>query len=90
MAPNTNRMWPVTEEQRPRYVRAQDVEPGQHLWNPYGGPIGHFVVASQARPAPDGTVEFDAADGRTGRFRPNFHLIINWAAMDAQTEREPE
>ncbi len=79
----------MTEQERPRSVEAQHVEPGQHLWNPYGGRLGHFVVASEARPSPDGHVEFEIADGRTGRFRPDFHLYINWPAMDAQAEREP-
>jgi hypothetical protein len=54
-----------------------------HLWNAYGGRLGHFVVAGEALVAPDGNVELPLADGRTGRFPPDFHLFINWPAMDA-------
>ena len=28
----------MADEDRPRKVAAQDVQPGMHIWNPYGGP----------------------------------------------------
>ena len=69
---------------RPRSIKPGEVTPGMHLWNPYGGRLGHFVAASQARVAPDGNVEIDLADGRVGRYRPNFQLHVDWTATDAE------
>ena len=53
------------DEERPRRVAAQDVQPGMHIWNPYGGHQGHAQVASAARAAGD-HVEFDTTDGSRG------------------------
>jgi hypothetical protein len=79
------------EEERPRSVAACDIKPGMIVWNPYGGSRGRLVAASEVRERPDGTVEFDAADGRTGHFRPQFRLRPDWPAMDrAKTEEERE
>jgi hypothetical protein len=66
-----------------RSIHASDVRPGMVVRNPYGGARGRFLVASEPRPRPDGTVEFDTADGRTGRFRPQFRLYFD----RAETER---
>ncbi len=78
-------------EQGSHRIDARDVQPGDLIWNPYGGPRGHAEVASEARERPDGTVEFDCADGRTGHFRPQFRLRLDRAAMerrDAGAEAE--
>ena len=76
-------------EQEDRGIAARDVKPGDVIWNPYGGARGRAEVASEVRWLPDGTVEFDAADGRTGRFRPQFRLRLDTGAMarrDAERE----
>jgi hypothetical protein len=71
-----------------RWIEARDVRPGVIAWNPYGGPRGRLEVASEARERPDGAVEFDVADGRTGHFRPTFRLRLDRAAMErAEAER---
>jgi len=77
-------------EQNPHGIDARDVRPGDMIWNPYGGARGHAEVASEPRERPDGTIEFDCADGRTGHFRPQFRLRLNRAAMERRdAEREP-
>jgi len=63
-------------------IDARDVRPGMVDWNPYGGRRGRVVVASEPRERPDGAVEFDAADGRTGIFRPQFGLHYDRAATE--------
>lgn len=81
----------MTEKEGTRTVAARDVQPGMIVWNPYGGRRGRIIVASEPRELPDGTVEFDAADGRTGHFRPVFELLLDPAAMDrAQAGRDAE
>ena len=78
-------------EQGSRSVEASAVRPGDRIWNPYGGPQGYAVVASEPRTRPDGTVEFDVTDGRTGHFRPQFRLRLNRSAMEQRdAEREAE
>lgn len=72
----------LRKAERPRSVAAADVTPGQALWNPYGGSRGNFIAASEPRHMPDGSIEIDAEDGRTGRFRPGYELHLNWRAMD--------
>lgn len=63
--------------------------PTSGLWNAFGGSRGHFVAASHPRHLSDGTIEIDAEDGRTGRFRPGYELHLNWHAMDMRdAERE--
>jgi hypothetical protein len=77
-------------EQEPRGIDARDVRPGDMIWNPYGGPRGHAEVTSEPRERPDGTIEFDCADGRTGHFGPQFRLRLDRAAMarrDADAQR---
>src|SRR6266542_5993398 len=69
-------------EQESRGIAARDVQPGMIVWNPYGGARGRAEVASEARERPDGTIEFDCADGRTGHFRPQFRLRLDREAMD--------
>jgi hypothetical protein len=64
-------------------IHARDVRPGMVVRNPYGGARGRFLVASEPRPRPDGMVEVDTGDGRTGRFRPQFRLYFD----RAETER---
>ena len=77
-------------EQESHSIEASAVRPGDLIWNPYGGARGHAEVASEPRQRPDGSVEFDCADGRTGRFRPQFRLRLNRGAMDSRdAEREP-
>ena len=72
------------QTERPRSVKPGQVTPGMHLWNAYGGQAGHFVAASEGRLADDGSIEIDLADGRVGRYRPNFHLHVDWHATDAE------
>jgi hypothetical protein len=79
----------LAKAQRPRDVQAADVEPGMMLWNPYGGDRGRFTAASAARVMPDGSVEVETEDGRTGKFRAGFRLVIDWHAIDLQAEAEP-
>lgn len=56
---------------------------------PLGGPRGRAEVASEVRELADGTVEFDAADGRTGHFRPQFRLRLDREAVERRdAERE--
>ena len=79
-------------EARPRRIAAQDVQPGMHIWNPYGGARGFAEVASAARTVGD-HVEFDTADGRVAKFRPGFELSLNWTEgqvcnLDRSPERE--
>ncbi len=69
-------------EQEPRGIDAGDVRPGDIVWNPYGGARGRAEVTTEARERPDGTIEFDCADGRTGHFRPQFRLRLDREAMD--------
>jgi hypothetical protein len=76
-------------EQEDRSIAAGDLKPGDIAWNPYGGARGRCEVASEVRELPDGTIEFDAAYGRTGHFRPQFRLRLDRAAMrrrDAERE----
>lgn len=75
------------DETRPRRIAAQDVQPGMHIWNPYGGHRGYAEVASAARTVGD-HVEFDTMDGRVGRYRPGYELHLNWPAIDADRETE--
>ena len=75
------------DETRPRRIAAQDVQPGMHIWNPYGGARGFAKAASAARTVGD-HVEFDTADGRVAKFRPGFELGLNWSAIDADLEHE--
>ncbi len=76
-------------EQESRGIAARDVQPGMIVWNPYGGARGRAEVASEARERPDGTIEFDCADGRTGHFRPQFRLRLDREAMTRRdVERE--
>jgi hypothetical protein len=63
-------------------IHARDVQPGMVVWNPYGGARGRAEVASEPRRRPDGTIEFDTADGRTGVFRPDFHLHVDRSATE--------
>ncbi len=72
----------MTGEAEREHIEARDVRPGDMIWNPYGGARGHAEVASEPRERPDGTVEFDCADGRTGHFRPQFRLRLDRAAME--------
>ncbi len=72
----------MTGEAEREHIEAGDVRPGDMIWNPYGGARGHAEVASEPRERPDGTVEFDCADGRTGHFRPQFRLRLDRAAME--------
>ena len=72
----------MTGEAEREHIEARDVRPGDMIWNPYGGARGHAEVASERRERPDGTVEFDCADGRTGHFRPQFRLRLDRAAME--------
>jgi hypothetical protein len=53
----------MTGEAEREHIEARDVRPGDVIWNPYGGARGHAEVASEARERPDGTIEFDCADG---------------------------
>ena len=69
-------------EQGSHRIDACDVQPGDLIWNPYGGARGRAEVTSEARERPDGTIEFDCADGRTGHFRPQFRLRLDREAMD--------
>jgi hypothetical protein len=77
------------DDSRPRRIAAKDVEPGMHIWNPYGGSRGYAKVASAARDV-GGHIEFDTTDGRTGRYRASSVLYLNWPAMDADREAERE
>ncbi len=63
-------------------IRPGDVRPGMVVQNPYGGAHGRAVVASEPRERPDGTIEFDTEDGRTGVFRPHFRLYLDRAATE--------
>jgi len=63
-----------------RSIRPGEVRPGMVVRNPYGGAHGRAVVASEPRERPDGTIEFDTEDGRTGVFRPHFRLHLDRAA----------
>jgi hypothetical protein len=82
----------LARAQRPEHVAVTDVRAGMFLWNRYGGQRGRFTAAADARMMPDGTVEIDAADGRTARFRPGSRLDIDWHAADlaAQLAAETE
>jgi len=76
-------------EQESRGIEARDVRPGMLVWNQYGGSRGYAVVTSEPRERPDGTIEFDVADGRTGHFRPQSRLrLIRTAMASAEAERE--
>jgi len=68
-------------EQESRGIDARDVRPGDVIWNPHGGFRGRAEVTSEPRERPDGTVEFDCADGRTGHFFPQFRLRLDREAM---------
>ena len=72
-------------EQESRGIDARDVRPGMLVWNPYGGDRGYAVVTSEPRGRPDGTIEFDVADGRTGHFFPQSRLRL---IRDAKTGPE--
>jgi hypothetical protein len=63
-------------------IHARDVRPGMVVWNPYGGTRGRAEVTSEPRQRPDGAVEFDTADGRTGVFRPHFRLHVDRPATE--------
>jgi hypothetical protein len=63
-------------------ISARDVRPGMVVWNPYGGARGRALVASDPRERPDGAIEFDTADGRTGVYRPRFRLHFDRAATE--------
>ena len=79
----------MSGEPEREHVEARDVRPGMVVWNAYGGVRGRAEVTSEARERPDGTIEFDCADGRTGHFRPQFRLRLDRAAMarrDAERE----
>lgn len=72
-------------------IHARDVRPGMVVWNPYGGARGQAVVASQPRERPDGAIEFDTTDGRTGVYRPHFRLHFDRTAtqrLAAQRDAE--
>jgi len=72
-------------------ICARDVRPGMIVRNPYGGARGRGEVVGEPRQGPDGTIEFDLADGRTGRFRPGFRLDLDTAAPEpTQAEREAD
>jgi hypothetical protein len=76
----------------PLSIRAVDVRPGMIVWNPQGGRRGRMEVSGEVRQLPDGTVQFDLADGRTGHFTTSFPLRLDRAAMAraAQAGSEPE
>ncbi len=81
----------VTGDGQDHSIRARDVRPGMVVWNPYGGARGRALVASEPRERPDGAVEFDTADGRTGVFRPHFRLHFDRAATERlAAERDAE
>jgi hypothetical protein len=80
----------LAKAQRPRHVAAADVQPGMKVANPYGGQRGRFTAAGAARVMTDGSVEIDAEDGRTGKFRPQFLLDIDWHAIDLAAQIEAE
>ncbi len=71
-------------------IRARDVRPGMVIWNPYGGARGRALVASEPRERPDGAIEFDTADGRTGIFRPHFRLHFDRSATERLAEDETD
>jgi hypothetical protein len=80
-----------TGEGQTRSIHARDVRPGMVVRNPYGGARGRFLVASEPRPRPDGAVEFDTGDGRTGVFRPQFRLYFDRAETERlAAERNPQ
>src|SRR5260370_38191258 len=80
-----------TRENQDHSIHARDVRPGMVVWNPYGGARGRALVASEPRERPDGVVEFDTADGRTGVFRPHFRLHFDRAATERlAAERDAE
>jgi hypothetical protein len=64
------------------HIHARDVRPGMVVWNPYGGARGQAEVASEPRRRPDGAIEFDTTDGRTGVFRPHFRLHFDRSATE--------
>jgi tetratricopeptide (TPR) repeat protein len=69
-------------------IHAENVQPAMVVRNPYGGSRGRGVVASEVRQMPNGTVEFEVEDGRTGRFRRHFELDYDHhATQQLATER---
>ena len=73
------------------HIEARAVRVGDLIWNPYGGSQGLAEVTSEPRERPDGTIEFDCADGRTGRFFPHSQLRLRRAAMESRdAKREAE
>jgi len=76
-------------EQESHSIGAREVRPGDVIWNPHGGSRGRAEVTSEPRERPDGTIEFDCADGRTGHFSPQFRLRLDREAM-ARRDAEKE